>query len=78
MGARPAASVRSVRRAAAKLFLNVDNHFGAFELLLQALVLAAEVRIFECERIGFTPALFRSESIQDALCALAPPRREMR
>jgi hypothetical protein len=60
-----------------KFFLNLDNHFGAVELLFQALVLAPELRIFERERIGLDAPFFRSESVQDPLRALAPPHREM-
>jgi hypothetical protein len=56
-----------------KFFLNFDNHFGACELLFQSLVLAVEASIFERERIGFDAPFFRSEPIQDALCALLSP-----
>jgi hypothetical protein len=56
-----------------KFFLNFDNHFGACELVFQALVLAVESRIFERERIGFDAPFFRSEPIQDALGALLAP-----
>ncbi len=61
-----------------KFFLNLDDRFGALELLLQAFDLLAELGVFECERIGFDAALFRGESIQDPLSPLAPPGGEMR
>jgi hypothetical protein len=61
-----------------RLFLNLDNRFGALQLLLQVFDLAAQLRILERERIGFDPALFRGESIQDTVSALPTPRGEMR
>jgi hypothetical protein len=61
-----------------KFFLNLDNRFGTLQLLLQVFDLAAQLRIFERERIGFDPALFRGESLQDAVSALPTPRGEMR
>jgi hypothetical protein len=58
--------------------LNLDNRFGALQLLLQVFDLGAQLRIFKCARIGFDPALFRGESIQDTVRALPTPRGEMR
>ena len=61
-----------------KFFLNLDNRFGALQLLLQAFDLVAQVRVFERKWIRLDPALFRGESVQDTVRALASPRREMR
>ena len=58
--------------------MNLDNRFGALQLLLQAFDLVVELSIFERERIGFDPAFFRGESVQDAVRTLASPHREMR
>ena len=78
MWIRSSASVRSADPEVVKLFLDIDNRLGTVELLLQLRNLATELCIFECERIGLDPALFRSESIQDAVSALTTPRGEMR
>ena len=59
-------------------FLNLDNRFGALQLLLQAFDLVVELSVFERERIGLDSALFRGESIQDTVRALPTPRGEMR
>jgi hypothetical protein len=74
MCARPAGSAAP---AGVIFFLNVDDRFGAVELLLQAFDLAAQLCIFERERIGLDPTLFRRQSIQDALGALTSPRCEV-
>ena len=58
--------------------MNLDNRFGALQLLLQVFDLAAQLRIVERERIGFDPTFLRGESIQDAASALPTPRGEMR
>jgi hypothetical protein len=61
-----------------KLFLDLDNGFGAMELGLQLLNLVAQLRVFECEWIRLDAPLFRSESIQDSLIALTTPGIQVR
>jgi hypothetical protein len=61
-----------------KFFLNLDDRFGALQLLFQALDLVLELSVFECKRIGLDTALFGGESLPDAVGALTTPRGEMR